>query len=66
MMKLLGMKSFNPFPAKLLILIFTPFNYSDPQLPVGENYSNINLSQNICKSWCLNIRFFPNNGDLMG
>ena len=46
---------FNPFAAKLSILIFHQLEvvsrYRDPQLQVGENDSHLfNLRQHICKS----------------
>ena len=49
---------FNPYPANLLYLNFHPLEvvsrYRDPQLQVGENYSNMfNLGQNIYISLCL-------------
>ena len=35
-------------------------------LQVAENYSYLfYLSTNICKSWCLNTHFIPNNSDLV-
>ena len=40
--------------------------YRDSQLQVGKNYSYLfNLVSNICKSWCLNAYFIPNNIDLI-
>ena len=57
-------------------LIFVKFNnlnfhplevvarYHNPQLQSDENYSYLfNVRPNICKSWCLNAHFVPNNCD---
>ena len=36
--------------------------YRDPQLQVGENYSDLcNLRPNVLKSSCLNTHVFPND-----
>ena len=65
---LLGNKNLNinPYPAKLIYLNFQSLEvvsrYCDPQLQVAENYWYLlNLSTNICKSWCLDTHFIPNN-----
>ena len=57
------------WPAKVIYLNFHPLefvsHYHDPQLQVSENYSYLfNLSTGICKSWCLDTPFIPNNSDL--
>ena len=51
--------------------IFQPLEvvsrYHEPQHKVGDNYPYLsNLRPNICKSWCLNPHFVPNNYDLIG
>ena len=60
----------NPSTAKLNNLNFYSLEvvdrYRDPQLQASENYSYLyDLRSNICKSWCLNTHFFPNNGYLI-
>ena len=60
----------NPMPDKSFILIFQPLEVvgrgSETQLQVGENSQYLfNSNQNICKSWCLNAHFIPNNSDLI-
>ena len=61
---------FNPYPAKLIYLNFSLLEvvsrYRDSQPRVVENYSKLfNLNINICKSWCLDKHFFPNNSDFV-
>ena len=56
----------NPSPAKLIYSNFHPLEivsrYRDPQLQVAENSSHFfNFCTNICKSWCLDTHFIPNN-----
>ena len=49
----------NPYPAKLIYLNFHTL------LQVDENYSYLFFfSTNICKSWCLDTHFLPNNSAL--
>ena len=53
---------------RLCCLNFHPLEvvsrYRGPQLQVGENYSYLfNLRQKNCKSFSLNARFIPSNGD---
>ena len=57
-------KCFNPLTAKINNLIFYPlevvFRWRDP-------YSFLFiLRHSICKYWCLNTHFIPNNSDLIG
>ena len=57
--------------ARLCNLNFHPLEvvsrYRDPQLQVGENYSYLfSLGAHICKTWCFNTHFVPNDIDLMG
>ena len=60
------------FPFLTLFLMnFQPLEvvsrYRDPQLQVAENYLYLfNLTPNICKLWCLNTLFNPNNSFLIG
>ena len=61
----------NHLSAKFRNLNFHPLEvvsrYRDPQFQVAENDSYLfNLKPNICKSWCLDTHFAPNNNDLSG
>ena len=57
--------TFTPYPAKLIYWNFHPLEvasrYHDPQYYSYLFY----LSTNICKSWCLDPPFLPNNSDLV-
>ena len=62
--------SINFYSAKLIYLSFHPLKvvsrYRDPQLQVAENYSYLlDFSTHICKSWCLETHFIPNNSDFV-
>ena len=55
--------NFNPYPAKLIYLIFQPLQvesrHRDTQLQVAENYYYLfNLSLKNGKSWCLDSFHF--------
>ena len=64
-------RKLNPFLTKLYYLnvhqLEAVSRYLDPPLHVDENYSYLpNLRQHICKLWCLNNNFIPNNSDFIG